>query len=247
MKCFNQYILAVFLIFVFCPRSFSQAAECENALTTCMTQCGQLQVQGQDGTDYGKYETDFRKKCEESCSNGFHNCQLQDSKNGCDTFYYHCAEACPWTVIKTYSDLSIRDTNSFSQCSQACGEGQKSCQATSQRSPRKRTANFDACVEAQEACYADCGLTVPRDVDFEIVANSDYPKKCAKACFTGVAPCQAASTKAKCQEYFEKCDMSCPDSITDENGNAISSDDIDMLCTESCRRGKDYCDNILLK
>jgi hypothetical protein len=237
-------VLSGFFILVLCSQSFGQAVECENAGTSCMTQCDQLRVQGDDGTHYGKYETDFKKKCEESCSNGIHNCQLQDSENGCDTFYYHCVEACPWKVVKTYSDLSVGDTNSFSQCVTACTEGQKSCQAAGQTSPRKRTGPFDECVEAQEACYADCGVTVPMDTDYMSVTHSDYASKCAKACFTGVAPCQKTGTSEKCQKYFEQCDMACPESITDEDGNEVSSDDIDMLCHDSCEKGKDNCDKI---
>jgi hypothetical protein len=240
----RSFVLVLLLMGAVCPASFAAPAECESAAASCTAQCGQLQIKDPAMNDR-RHAILFQRKCEDSCSNGLHNCQLQDSKNGCDTFYYHCAEACPWTVAEQIDVSGQDDQDIFSECAKACEEGQKSCQAAGQ-TPRKRTGDFDACVEAQEACYADCSVTVPMDEDFTFLDNSDFPGKCAKACFTGVAPCQAVKGKrAQCQEYFKKCDMACPDSVTDQDGNTQSSDSIDMDCHDSCEKGEDYCENIL--
>jgi hypothetical protein len=238
-----KYILVFAFVAAVCPPGFAQDADCQNAAASCEAQCDRTPVQAMFFGDQHHQEI-FLSKCKDSCANGQHNCQLQDSYNACDTFYFHCAQSCPWTVTDNFETSSAPDANNFSQCVKACGEGGKSCQAAPSSS-RKRTAAFDGCVEAQEACYSDCG-NEPWDADeYGSIENTDYPKKCSKACFTGVAPCQAITAPAaKCQEYFRQCDLACPDTVTDEDGNEHSVDDSTMGCHDSCEKGKDYCNNI---
>jgi hypothetical protein len=240
-----KYILVFVLLFAVCPPGFAEDTDCQNAAASCEAQCDQAPVQSMFWGDQ-RHEKVFLKECKDSCANGLHNCQLQDSYNACDTFYFHCAESCPWTISDNFDTTTPPpDANNFSQCVKACGEGGKSCQAAPSSS-RKRTAAFDACVEAQEACYSDCGNEPWDTEELGPIAGSDYPNKCSKACFTGLAPCQAISTPGKkCQEFFRYCDKACPDTVTDEWGNEHLIDDSAMGCHDTCEKGKDYCNNIL--
>lgn len=133
--------------------------DCEDAAADCNTNCGLLPIYDRDREAYLK-QSDFKKRCARSCSAGFEACKVQDSLNGCDTYLYRCVGNCPWTVIDTYVDLTVRHSDSFKQCSKACTSASAVCKtASATLPPRKRTAPFNSCEEAQGLLH---GLYVGR-------------------------------------------------------------------------------------
>ena len=229
---------ALLLTFAFCPKSFGQTTDCESAAAACKAQCGTAAIYSHDGEGYLK-QSDFKGRCERSCAAGLASCATQDSKRGCNTFVFHCVGTCPWTVIDTYADVTQRGTDSFQQCGKACSAGRASCQATRDTLPaRKRTGTFDACEEAQGACYAHC---MPGEAGY-----TDFPDQCAKACAQGVSPCKTApATVKKCDEYFFQCGDACPDVSRDTVGNIGTETREGRKCLDACYAGGDHCRDML--
>jgi hypothetical protein len=221
-------------------------ADCESAKAACSATCPTLQIYDPDREAVLK-QSDFKARCERSCSVGSDACKVQDSRNSCSTFVYRCNATCPWTVIDTYVDITVRHSNAFRQCMTACDSGFSGCKETIVRVPaRPRTGKFNACQEAQAACYTGCmGVTI-HDLDAGAdVGESNYPDLCAEACSKGVPACNAAGPAQKCEAFEHTCAPSCPSAITDDNGNALSNTDSLRECQAACHGASDYCGNIL--
>lgn len=247
MKILMNCVLILALALTFCPRSFGQAADCETALSACNADCGKRPIYDRDRGDYLK-QSDFKERCERSCSAGVGSCKAQDSENSCNTFDYHCAATCPWKVVDTYADLTVKYSDSFRQCMNACASGALACRPVNKKlPPRKRTGPFNACEEAQGDCYVDCMMNAPTDQSSGAkMEDSNFPDLCAAACAQGVPACKAKSDAAtQCDEFVDKCTRACPNSITDENGNEQSNTDSRHLCENACREGKMFCRDIL--
>lgn len=208
--------------------------DCETAASACRANCKSAPIYDTDRGDYLK-QSDFAKRCERSCAQGLNACGQQDTKNACTTFFYHCTSSCPWKVIDTNLDLTIHNSDSFAQCGGACRSGQKSCDGVSAKlPPRKRTKDFDACEEAQGACYTTCMSSPDNDESF--------PDECAKACFDGVKVCKAASVAKKCGSFDKDCGIECLGL-----GGIESEHDLARFgkCSDSCKAGTKNCESIL--
>src|SRR5262245_44007239 len=116
------YLSVILLFLHFCSLGFGQTADCDNAAEACKRRCSNLKIYDDDREGYVK-ESDFEAKCVSSCTAGQESCVTQDSKIGCETFYYHCVDLCPWTVVDTFGNISVRNSNSFDQCQDACSRG----------------------------------------------------------------------------------------------------------------------------
>ncbi len=175
-------------------------------------------------------------QCERACAGGTKPCEAQESQLGCDMLYFRCAGSCPWSLTDPTTAETFENTDAFRKCEDACGAGRQACLAVRDKlPPRKRTGTFDACAEAQGACYA-MGMSVA-------VPASSFPDDCAKACFTGLAPCQAATTPAmKCGEYYYRCAEACPNVHPDElEGDPVADTPEGDACLKSCDFGQKFC------
>src|SRR6266850_5747687 len=106
MKLLVNCVLVLVLAFTFCQSSFGQTTDCESASKFCKEVCGAAKITDKNrGGNVG--ESDFKEHCERSCSAGADSCKIQDSKNDCSTFYYHCVSACPWTVTDTQGNYPV--------------------------------------------------------------------------------------------------------------------------------------------
>lgn len=235
------------LVLLFSPKSFGQAADCEIAAKECRAKCASAQIYDRDRQGYLK-KSNFQSQCEAACSRGLESCKVQDSENSCVTFDNHCAASCPWKVVDTYDDITVKYSDSFKQCMNACASGSLACRPVNKKlPPRKRTGPFNACEEAQGACYVDCMIDAPTDQSSGAkMEDSNFPDLCAAACAQGVPACKAKSDAAtQCDEFVDKCIRACPNSITDENGNEQSNTDSSRLCENACSEGKMLCRDIL--
>lgn len=226
-------------------KEISPIADCEKAAAECKDVCGGAAIYDEDRESYVK-ASDFRTRCERSCSAGFESCKTQDSRNSCDTFRVHCVGACPWTVVEPRADRPVPHSDAFSQCSTACASGTDDCEAAVAKVPvRKRTGTFDACVEAQGACYAGCmGVTLFDPSKGVAVRRTDFPDLCAEACAKAVPPCKAAGPEQRCDEYSHRCEAMCPRAVSDESDNLLSTTDSGPQCAAVCRSGRDYCKSL---
>jgi len=234
-------ILALFLLLgaAAIPRASAQAADCETAFTQCKAQCGQSGIfnmeQGQPVE-----QSDFKEKCETSCTAGLESCRQQDSKNACSSFYYHCGGGCPSTVAEQPSGSELLGTNAFYQCAMSCKEGKTGCEKTQTAAPepRKRSGAFEGCAEARLACETTCVANgSPLD-------DAVFPEKCRKACAAGVPGCQKeASPPAGCNASFFSCAAECPD-VEKVDGDYKETSDDGNRCLNACSAGSQYCHSI---
>ena len=187
---------------------------------------------------------DFASQCQRACSAGTDSCKVQDSRNSCYTFVYHCIDTCPWTVTDTYNDFSVEHSNAFEQCSSACVTGYPDRQKISVKlAARKRTGTFDACQEAQGACYrATCDRIFRCRGAGDRV--TDFPDTCAEACFNGVAPCRSTAAQ-KCEEFTQKCAATCPQVVTDSDGDEVENANGASRCELACKEGQAFCASLL--
>jgi len=219
-------------------------ADCTSTAGECNAACGRLSIYDADREGVVE-QSDFASQCQRSCSAGTDSCKVQDSRNSCYTFVYHCIDTCPWTVTDTYNDFSVEHSNAFQQCSAACITGYTDCQKISAKlAPRKRTATFDACQEAQGACYSGCMRSAFSDAEGPTIEFTDFPDKCAEACFNGVAPCRSAAAQ-KCEEFTQKCAATCPQVVTDGDGSEVENANGTSRCELACKEGQAFCTSIL--
>lgn len=242
MKIFVNGVLLLGLILTLRLPSFAEVEwpDCATALSSCNNACDQKII-------YDLYEdalpvqpADFNEKCKAACSEGFQFCQKQDSELSCNTFAYHCTGACPWEITVTDStgghSVSTKETNSFTQCRRSCHRGQRDCNVKRQQIPfRNRSADFNACVEAQFSCYDTCSTCLDHEID-----------QCAEACDQGAAACIADPNPSKCGVYNKVCAGYCPPYTeeTDVGYEWGEPEDI-SYCEDACRTAERFCQKIL--
>ena len=169
MKIKTAYILILFLALP--AAALAQMEDCRSAVSACNSTCEGLSI----------------LTCVPACTAGYDSCTVQDSKNGCDTFYYHCINACP------------NDEN-FKVCHDACTDGILDCALDGGDAlPRERSTAFNACEEGRYACYAACWAKG---------AGKDFEDGCIEACNRGEDSCKANSLS--CDHFFESCRSACP-------------------------------------
>jgi hypothetical protein len=231
-------VLVALLVCAFPPRTFAQSApDCDEAFSTCKSTCENKTISNGNGPLVIQ-PSDFKTKCKNACLAGFNSCQTQDSVHSCKTFTNHCTSDCPWTVSISAMGFAVPTeyTDSFKQCRASCNMGNKSCGDRIKKGmpPRKRSGKFNACVEAQFACYSSCS-TLPGD---EIDA-------CSEACARGVEACNPAPAAAKCAAYKKECQRNCP--ALDETGEEAEEREYEGVgyCEDSCAWGQEHCEEIL--
>jgi hypothetical protein len=221
-------------------------ADCEAASAGCKKACGGISVYDPDREDYLK-QSDFKARCEQSCTAGLDSCKGQNSNLSCKTSYYHCTGSCPWSVWDSYAQMKVSHTNSFQQCSGACMSGYNDCEAVRVKlPPRKRSASFSSCGEAQGACYAGCmGAAVVDSDHGAATEDSNFPDLCAEACAKGVPSCKAKSGALQCDSFSQSCAASCPQTTNNSGDNAPHAPSSLARCTYACQLGAGYCRALL--
>jgi hypothetical protein len=149
-------------------------------------------------------------------------------------------------VTDTYNDFSVEHSNAFQQCSSAriTGHIRIARRSVSLARTRKRTGTFDACQEAQGACYSGCMRSAFSDAEGPAIEFTDFPDTCAEACFNGVAPCTSAGAQ-KCEEFTQKCAATCPQVVTDGDGYEVENANGASRCELACKEGQAFCTSIL--
>jgi len=228
------------------PQQLGKLADCEAASAGCNKACGAISVYDPDRGGYLQH-SDFKTKCERSCTAGLDSCKGQDSQLSCKTAYYHCTGSCPWSVTDSYADMTVSHTNSFQQCSNACLSGYYDCQPIQVKlPPRKRSASFSSCGEAQGACYAACmGAAAVNTEHGTATEDSNFPDLCAAACAKGVPSCKAGSGVSQCDNFSQSCVAFCPQSVSDGDGNLLPSANSLQRCTYACQLGAGFCKALL--
>jgi len=221
-------------------------ADCEAASAGCRKACAATSVYDPDRDGYLK-QSDFRAKCEQSCTAGMDSCKGQDSKLSCKTGYFHCTGSCPWSVTDTYARMRVSHTNSFQQCSNACLSGYNDCQTVQVKlPPRRRSASFSSCGEAQGTCYAACmGAAAVNTEHGTATEDSNFPDLCAAACAKGVPSCRASSGTLQCDSFSQSCAASCPPTVSDSDGNVLPAANSLKRCTYACQLGASFCKALL--
>jgi len=242
MKILAHSVLVLALACAWCPRSFSQAVDCEKAVGSCRTQCDNTDeiYNIDEETPLPLARTDFPKRCKPACDAGLDACHTDSS---CDSFYKLCVQKCPTYLVNTYADVSVRKSDAKDRCTDACAAGANLCAGTTNAYAGGKLARQKAaCGNSVSACSVECGSMTVHDANADIdVEDSDFPDQCSHACDRGYGPCVKGQPDDRCELYYNGCAQACPTSVTDAHGKLLNNTNSQSQCQEACNAGRDYC------
>jgi len=220
-------------------------ADCEAASAGCRKACAATSVYDPDRDGYLK-QSDFRAKCELSCTAGMDSCQGQDSKLSCKTGYFHCTGSCPWSVTDTYARMRVSHTNSFQQCSNACLSGYNDCQTVQVKlPPRRRSASFSSCgklrAPATRLAWGRGRQHRTRHGDGGLEFSGSLRGSLRQGC----AELQSKFRNASVRQLSQSCAASCPPTVSDSDGNVLPAANSLKRCTYACQLGASFCKALL--
>lgn len=108
----------------FCILSLCFGQDCDSALSNCQSECS-TEVYDYDKSEYVSND-EFISKCEDSCENGYSECEDAQNFEKCDEFRSNCNSYCPSSL---YDDNTgdYLNTDASSRCEDACSAGESSC------------------------------------------------------------------------------------------------------------------------
>ena len=234
MKILTNGVLTLVCALFLCPNSFGQTPDCDKAVLTCQTQCGNSQIYNDDsGGILPNEHSNFKVKCATACSTGASACKASIPGGGCKEFYSQCAGKCPKTLIDSYADLTVRNTDSETKCRAACAEGMDVCQGAVRRS---------ICQEAARACRADCAIRRVYDYDQREYIESNFEKGCSRACEKGYENCFGEPADSACETFFQFCEDGCPPGMSNAETGKEMNTDIVTNCRGACAAGRRECE-----